>query len=250
MPRIMNDQPARRQADFHTRLFERQGLHLGLLAVLLAAVGIVVSRFGAAIEGSLWGVSTSAWFWIAVGSAIAHQGYTWLAWRLQLHAGAFTRAFGKAGFRAYRFVFGILGVSRLLIIPLAVANRGSLELPGVLQWGVSGVFLLLSGYLFYSVIRYFGINRAAGLDHFDLEAQHWPLVEKGIFRFTSNGMYAFGFLAVWIPGLALESAAALLAAAFQHAYIWVHYVCTEKPDMERIYGDLPGRRLGMGSRQE
>jgi len=30
--------------------------------------------------------------------------------------------------------------------------------------------------------------------------------------------------------------AALVLAAFCHAYIWVHYFCTEKPDMKRIYG--------------
>ena len=238
--------PHLRQADFYTRLFERQLLHLGLLAALLTAVGIVVSRFEAVTTGSLWGLSATAWLWIAVASAIAHQVYTWLAWRLQLHAGTFTRTFGRAGFRVYRTVFGILGLSRLLIIPLAVANRGSLDLHAALQWGVSGAFLLLSGYLFYSVLRYFGINRAAGLDHFDPEARSWPLVEKGIFRFTSNGMYTFGFLAVWIPGLVLESSAALLVAAFQHAYIWVHYVCTEKVDMEWIYG----RTIGNESRQE
>ena len=39
------------------------------------------------------------------------------------------------------------------------------------------------------------------------------------------------------PGLYASSQAALLAAAFNHAYIWVHYFCTELPDMKRIYGD-------------
>jgi len=28
----------------------------------------------------------------------------------------------------------------------------------------------------------------------------------------------------------------LAAALFQHAYIWVHYYCTEEPDMQLIYG--------------
>ena len=31
------------------------------------------------------------------------------------------------------------------------------------------------------------------------------------------------------------SLAALAAALFQHAYIWVHYYCTEAPDMDLIY---------------
>ena len=43
-------------------------------------------------------------------------------------------------------------------------------------------------------------------------------------------------------GLAPAYAAArtrlgLVAALFQHAYIWVHYVCTEQPDMARLYGE-------------
>lgn len=61
-------------------------------------------------------------------------------------------------------------------------------------------------------------------------------MRDGIFRFSSNAMYTFGFLALWVPGLLLESAAALLAAGFQHAYIWVHFHFTERPDAEHIYG--------------
>ena len=57
-----------------------------------------------------------------------------------------------------------------------------------------------------------------------------------MFRFTRNGMYTFGLLLVWLPGLYAASKAALLAALFHHAYIWVHYACTELPDMRRIYG--------------
>ena len=29
--------------------------------------------------------------------------------------------------------------------------------------------------------------------------------------------------------------AALVVAFFSHAYIWVHYLCTERPDMRLIY---------------
>ena len=31
---------------------------------------------------------------------------------------------------------------------------------------------------------------------------------------------------------------ALVVAAFQHAYIWVHMLCTEGPDMRRMYGPV------------
>ena len=48
-------------------------------------------------------------------------------------------------------------------------------------------------------------------------------------------MYTFGFLAAWIPGFMWLSSAALLSALFSHLYIWVHYYCTELPDMQHIY---------------
>lgn len=216
-------------------LFDRQVLHAVWLAVLFMLVGMV-SRLSAVTQGELWGWPTSMWLWVVVLTAVLHQSYVRLTWRLQLHTSLLTRTLRDAAFPLFKAGFAVLGLSRMLILPLAVANRGSLRLPGVVQWGVSAVFLALSGYLFYSVIRYFGIDRATGADHFDPEARNWPLVEEGIFRHTSNGMYTFGFLILWVPGLALESFGALVAAAFHHAYIWVHYHCTERPDMEVIYG--------------
>jgi hypothetical protein len=50
-------------------------------------------------------------------------------------------------------------------------------------------------------------------------------------------MYTIGFLGLWAAALAFASWTALLLAAFNHAYIWVHYFATEKPDMARIYGN-------------
>ena len=220
------------------RLFEGQLLHILLLAALLLPV-VLLSQEPAVVEGQLWGLSAATWLWLTVAAAILHQGYVWLVWRLELHAGTVSRAFPDKGFRLFTAGFKLLGLGRWSVVPLAVANRGTLELPGVVQWGVSALFVLLSGYLFYSVLRYFGMDRGMGLDHFDPAAREWPLVEEGIFRYTANGMYVFGFLALWVPGLFLESAGALLAAGFQHAYIWVHFHCTEKPDMEHIYGDAP-----------
>ncbi|MEZ5365977.1 MAG: methyltransferase [Bryobacterales bacterium] len=65
-----------------------------------------------------------------------------------------------------------------------------------------------------------------------------PLESRGIFRYTRNGMYTFGLIGIWLPGLFLASQAALLAAAFHHAAAWVRYYCTELPDMRRIYGNV------------
>jgi protein-S-isoprenylcysteine O-methyltransferase Ste14 len=85
--------------------------------------------------------------------------------------------------------------------------------------------------------RYFSYRRALGIDHFDASYRTKPFVREGIFRFTRNGMYTFGLMIVWLPGLIWASKAALLSAAFSHLYIWVHYFCTELPDMRRIYGE-------------
>ncbi len=91
-------------------------------------------------------------------------------------------------------------------------------------------------YTLYSVVRYFGITRACGIDHFDPSYPDLPMVRDGIFRFTSNAMYTFAFLLLWAIAVAAASWATLVVAMFSHAYIWVHYFCTERPDMRLIYG--------------
>jgi protein-S-isoprenylcysteine O-methyltransferase Ste14 len=124
------------------------------------------------------------------------------------------------------------------VLGLAASNRGTLSIPFWLGLLISVTFLGLTIYLFYSVIRFFGLRRALGIDHFRPEEyRNKPLVQEGIYRWTSNGMYIFGFLLLWIPGLLFLSKAALLAAIFNHLYIWVHYYFTEVPDMKFIYGD-------------
>ena len=99
-----------------------------------------------------------------------------------------------------------------------------------------GIISIPVAYLFYSVKKYFGIDRAFGLDHFNPEeVKNEPFVKRGIFKYTSNGMYIYGFLILWIPGLLFQSKAALLAALFSHIYIWIHYYFTELPDIKMIY---------------
>jgi tetratricopeptide (TPR) repeat protein len=78
--------------------------------------------------------------------------------------------------------------------------------------------------------------RKQGADHFDESYRSKPLETRGIYRFTSNGMYIYGLMAVYLPALWYASRPALVAAVFGHIYIWVHYFTTEKPDMQRIYG--------------
>jgi len=218
-------------------ILERQWIHVLALLILVPLVAWA-SRFESVRAGQVLGLDSVHWLWLAVGLAIGHQSFVWLCWRSELHASLLRRVFGRGGFVLYATVFGILIVTRgALVFVLAASNRGTIETASALLETAAVICLVPAVYLFYSVRRYYGFRRAFGIDHFDASYRSLPPVREGIFRFTPNGMYVFGFLLLWVPGLWSASAAALLAALFNHLYIWVHYFATERPDMRRIYGD-------------
>ncbi len=216
-------------------IFEKQWLHLLILAGLITGL-VLLSASDSFQAGSLWDVGTMIWFWLAVAIAIAHQVFVWFCWRTQLHLSLLTRILGDNGFTFYAVLFSILGIARVVVVfILAIANRNTIavDMP-VLK--ISAVMVAVPAvYLFYSVKRYFGFKRAFGIDHFDASYRSVPFVKSGIFRFTSNGMYTFGFFLLWVPGLWCGSVAALGVALFNHLYIWVHYYSTELPDIKKIY---------------
>ncbi len=226
-------------------IFERQWLHALSLAILMVLVAGAADVASVRV-GELWGVGSATWLWAGVAVAIAHQVFVWLCWRLQLHGSLLTRALGDRAFTAYAAIFALLGLSRIpAVVALAIANRDTLTVflgrpfgattPVVLKL-LALAFAVPAGYLFYSVRRYFTYRRALGIDHFDDAYRSLPKVKQGIFRYTDNGMYFFGFLVLWVPGLWFASAGALFLALFSHLYIWVHFYATERPDMKRIYG--------------
>ena len=217
-------------------IFEKQWLHATFLAALLVGVALI-SRLDSVRTGHLWGVDTTIWLWLAVAIPVAHQVFVWLCWRTQLHGSWLTRAFGDLGFPLYAAGFSVLGIARVVVVfILAIGNRDALSMNLTALRILAIVAAIPTVYLFYSVVRYFGFKRALGIDHFDPSYQSMPFVRKGIFRFTRNGMYIYGFLLLWIPALWYASPAALCVALFNHLYIWVHYYVTELPDMNRIYG--------------
>tara|TARA_Y100001949_G_scaffold71045_1_gene60217 strand:+ start:10639 stop:11313 length:675 start_codon:yes stop_codon:yes gene_type:complete len=218
-----------------TLLFEKQWLHALSLVVLLGLLGRV-SNLESAQTGNFGNLGSINLLYLAAGIAVTHQVFVWLCWRLELHHSLLTRLFGRYGFRFYATGFTILVILRVAaVLILAVINQGTLDMPSETLRALAIVALLPASYLFYSVKRYFGFRRALGLDHFDKSYRLLPKVREGIFRITPNGMYTFGFLLIWIPGLWFASTAALFAAMFNHLYIWVHYFATERPDMQRIY---------------
>lgn len=201
-----------------------QLLHFASLAAFLALVWMVWRS-----QGEPFPIA----FWTAVAFPVVHQVFVWLTWRLELRSSATSKAIGFQGYLALFFL--LFGGRFISLLALAWMDRGSLELPVLLQASAASILVLLGLYAAYSVGRYFGMVRAAGADHFDPRYREMPLVKEGIFRFTSNGMYFVAFLLFWAIAVGFGSASALLVAAFSHAYIWVHYHATEKPDMEFLY---------------
>jgi len=219
-------------------IFKGQLFNLFLLYFLLAGVFQVISNFSGFLDGSYLGLSTKKWLFLAVSSPILHQYYVWFCWRFQLYQNTLTDVLGKLAFPIYKVGFAILILSRLvLIVALAISNQDSMQMDQTLGYVIAFVLAIPALYLFYSVKAFFGMDRAFGIDHFDPEAaKSFKMVKEGIFKYTSNGMYVYGFFVMYLPAFIWLSKAALIVAIFNHLFIWVHYYFTEKPDMEFIYG--------------
>lgn len=218
-----------------SHFWKGQIAHAVLLVALIAAAWSFVDPDELAMR-QLFGVSARVWFIIALLIPVLHQLFVWIAWRTELCFGAITKRFGDLGFSIYLVVFFLLFFSRpIVLIFLTVADHDSMEISVPVRTLLCVVLGIPAAYTGYSVVRYFGMSRAAGGDHFDERYRTMPLVKEGIFKYTSNSMYTFAFLALSMIAIAGGSWSALVAAAFSHVYIWVHYFCTERPDMRMIY---------------
>lgn len=219
------------------KIVKHQFWALIILFLLLIALYFYTDTRPTIFQGSLWGISTFYWCIIALIAPILHQFYVLVCWRSELHFQSISRFFGEKGFKIYKIVFAFLILSRLItIVLLAVSSAQTMSMSPTLSYILSAVLFIPAFYLAYSVLKYFGMDRAFGIDHFKpLEAKKQAFVKEGIFKYTSNGMYIYGLLILWIPSLLLQSEAALLLALFNHVYIWVHYYFTELPDIKIIY---------------
>ena len=206
-------------------IWEGQLLHFSCAAVLIFSTFLLWEHFSAPYP---------ILFWCSIGIPVVHQIYVWLSWRLELKHKTISKSIGLRGFVAVFFLFfmGRFGS----ILALAYLDRGSLGFSDTTTIILTIVLAFPGLYALYSVRRYFGLTRAAGADHFEEEYRNMPLVKEGIFRFTKNGMYLYAFLLFWAIAIGFNSIAALIVVAFSHAYIWVHFYATEKPDMLFLYG--------------
>jgi hypothetical protein len=210
-------------------LFEGQGLHLAALASLIAVLTWVTLAFPSLRQGR-------AWLAAGVAAAVAHQVWVLVWWRLELHLRAVSRRLGAAGFRIFGAGFVLLALVRFAtVVGAGLATPSSVAIPRAVAWPVAALLGVPVVWLLHSIARHFGFARALGGDHFFQAHREAGLCSAGIFRYVPNAMYTVGFLAPWAVGIACASSPALLLAAFNHAYIWVHYFATEKPDMDRIY---------------
>ena len=211
------------------KFFEYQAYHFLLLALIIIVVYLCVTVNPETLTGAIWGIDTVVWFWLAIAVPVLHQMYVWIVWRLELYQRTFTKQFGlERAFKMYAIGFSILFGGRLItIIILSVSNSNTLGVYPVVAYSLSLVMACPVIYLFYSVKKYFTVERAYGIDHFDSKYRK-PFEKKGIFKYTDNGMYVFGLMILYFPGLLFLSKAAILAALFNHVYIWVHYYLDRK----------------------
>jgi len=183
------------------------------------------------------GISSTGWAILSIALAVAHQIIVAFTFRLQLHRNLLSRWFGERDMAIWRIIFMPLLVARPLSLLMAAwADTTAITNYRAPEILLGTVLLGASIWALHSVIVHFTIVRALGGDHFRDEIASLPLVNEGVFKYTSNGMYGVAFLGFW--GIALLSGSwnALVLALFQHCYIWVHMYCTESPDMRWIYG--------------
>ncbi|GAA6180941.1 hypothetical protein NBRC116594_23790 [Shimia sp. NS0008-38b] len=218
-------------------ILEGQPQHLGLIVFLMLGAGALFTPVSE-MSPEFWGLSVWYWAWSSMGLAVLHQVLVAAVFRLQLHRNLVTRLCGQNDLAIWTAVFIPLLVARPVTVLLTgVLDTQPIGTPYGLNIGIGVIFVGIALYGIHSVHQYFTIPRAVGGDHFREEIAAMPLVDKGIFKYTSNAMYGPTFLGLWGIALLCDSWHALVLAAFQHVYIWVHYYCTEQPDMAWIYGN-------------
>lgn len=221
---------------FMKKLLKYQLFHL-LAYIIIGAILFISTIQFRAVNNVLWGLSAFQWIifsWIFAG---LHQLWILLFWRLELYYGKISAYLGKAGFTIYRIGFIVFGCLRLLpIIPVSISSARAMALPLYITIPLMVIPLPFIIWGFYSVIAYFGINRAFGADHFFAAYRHSSLEKWGIFKYIPNTMYTVILLVLYHPGLFWQSIPGLIAALAHHLFVWCHYFFTEKPDMREIYG--------------
>ncbi len=212
--------------------FKHQIWHIGGMVILFYIGAQLVELKNN--TNTFIGIDTSSWFMIAMSIPLIHQTYVWICWRSEL---CWKSISNTIGFKGYVIIFFILILSRLSAIVLCFIDYGSLYTPGWFAWSLAIIIFIPGAYTMYSVKKYFGFLRATGADHFDPKSKDLPFENRGIFKWTPNAMYVF---AIGIPfsfAVATGSQSMFVVAIYTYISIWLHYFCTEKPDIAIIYNN-------------
>lgn len=220
------------------QLIEGQPQHLAI--ALLMALGATSLLHTSPDAPRLLGLTAKGWALTSITLAILHQIIVAFVFRMQLHRNLMTRLFQDRDMK----IWGMIFMPLLIIRPITVLMTGWADATPItgfrtVETVIGAVLLVVAIWTMHSVIKHFTIPRALGGDHFRDRFAEMPLVNEGVFKYTSNAMYGVAFLGLWGIALLFGSWNALIVALFQQAYIWVHMYCTEAPDMARIYAPKP-----------
>lgn len=219
-----------------SRVLRNQGYHLLLYIVIGAVLYAAIMQFPDG-RAKIWGLSARDMILLSWIFAGLHQGWIAFFWRTELYTGRISAWLGRAGFSVFRAGFITFASCRLLLlIPISLLTAQTASIPRALSIALIVLTTPFILWGLYSVVAYFGLNRAFGADHFDPAYRHGSLEKRGVFKYIPNSMYTVVLLAIYHPGLLWHSWPGLIAAAAHHTLVWVHYFCTEKPDMTEIYG--------------
>jgi len=215
-------------------LFEGQLQHLGFAILMVAAVNALL--IPAPGNPHLLGLSAVGWAKLSMWLAIAHQVIVAAVFRLQLHKNLMTRLFGTRDMKIWAALFMPLLIAR----PITVILTGWADTVPISPYRsaeiILGLALLAPAiWAMHSTLVHFTLPRALGGDHFRDDYLSMPMVSKGVFKYTNNGMYGVAFLGLWGIAFLFGSRNALVLALFQQSYIWVHFYCTEQPDLKRMF---------------
>jgi len=185
----------------------------------------------------IWGLTCREWAALSWLFAGLFQGWIAVAWRCELYGGIVGTRFGPRGFRLFQVGFVLLGFCRFVpLVPLSMASARTLPLSRDLSWILIAATTPFILWALHTILCHLGFDRATGADHFFPEFRGSAPLKDGLFRYVNNPAYTVGLLALYHPGLLWLSAPGLVVAACHHALVWTHYYCTEKPDLEHIYG--------------
>ena len=206
----------------------RQGFHLVGLLVLFIPILIVGRRLSAA----------DGWLLAAPLTAVLHQGLVATVWRSEIFGKHVSRRLGSRWSAVFGGFFFLLISARIGgTVGVSLASAGDYPVNTIVL-ASTGSIILAVAWTGVDVLRYFGIRRALGGDHFSAEYREMGLVRRGVFRCVPNPMYTFAALAFLLPGLFLRSYVGLAVGCYHYAAVWLHYWATEKPDLEFLYSRL------------